>query len=152
MGIYTAMLSSRVNARLFKSLRSSYLGVQGQAWRGSLILFPSSQKTQTKRSTCLLLKNTVFTSHTQRSWSTGETAVGWSPRETSSVDAAATDSLTLQLASRGHSRRGKYVHEVYSVCPVPCSLYVSRFMSRKGRAQKELAVRLSGHPASPARC
>lgn len=134
----------------FKSLSSSYRGVQGQARKGSLILFPSFQKTQTKRSTRLLLKNTVFTSHTQRSWSAEETAVGWCPRETSSVDVAASDSLTIQLASRGHSRRAKYVREMYSVCPVPCSLYVSRFTSRKGWDQQELCCAGWMHPGSPA--
>lgn len=38
MKTYIIMLLSRVNA-------PAVLGVQGQAWRGSLILFPSFQKT-----------------------------------------------------------------------------------------------------------
>lgn len=59
-----------------------------------------------------------------------ETAVALSPRETSSVGEAATDRLTIQNASRGHSRKKKLVHVfmkwtvklqdyVLSVCALP---------------------------------
>lgn len=60
-----------------------------------------------------------------------ETAVALSPRETSAVGEAATDRLTIQNASRGHSRKKKNpVHEfmkwivtvqdhVLSVCTLP---------------------------------
>lgn len=60
-----------------------------------------------------------------------ETAVALSPRETSAVGKAATDRLTIQNASRGHSRKKKKpVHvfmkwivsvqdHVLSVCALP---------------------------------
>lgn len=56
-----------------------------------------------------------------------ETAVALSPRETSSVGEVAIDRLTIQNASRGHSRKKKTcacVHEMDHAGPGPCSFCV----------------------------
>lgn len=129
MEFYAITLLCRVNGTLFKSRSSSYLGVQGHAWRGSLIpLSFLSEDTNKKESTGLLLK--IMSSLPMRSETSlrPETAVALSPRETSSVGEAATDRLTIQNASRGHSRKKKKtcacVHEMDSVGPGPCSFCV----------------------------
>lgn len=118
------------------------LGVQGQAWRGSLTLLPSFQKTQTKQSTSFLLKNTVSTSHTERSPSKAGNSCCLSPGETPSVDVAATDRLAIQGASRGSLSKGDMLtcsQNVHCMCSTTLFIHtqIHSYVCTRGPDQQE---------------